>query len=126
MKTVDDYLASVTPEAREALQALRGIIRSVVPDAEEVISYGVPTFRHGGGLVAFGAAKRHCGFYVMSLAVMETHRSDLEGFETAKATVRFTPSQPLPEALVQKIVLARVAENEANARRKSRSSAEGT
>jgi uncharacterized protein YdhG (YjbR/CyaY superfamily) len=116
--SVEEYLASVPDDARMALESLRRTIRSVVPDAEEVISYGIPTFRQQGGLVAFGAAKGHCGFYVMSTAVMEAHRGEMEGFSTAKGTVRFTPDKPLPEALVKKLVLARIAENEAVAARK--------
>ncbi len=110
---VDEYLASVPASQRAALEKLRRAIRAAVPDATEVISYRVPTFRHHGGLVAFAAFKDHLSFFVMSPAVMDAHERDLKGYEAAGATIHFTPDAPLPAALVKKLVKARVAENEA-------------
>jgi uncharacterized protein YdhG (YjbR/CyaY superfamily) len=110
---VDAYLATLPADQRAALQKLRAQIRSVVPSAEEVISYRIPTFRHHGGLVAFHAASNHCSLHLMSPAVMEAHRNELRGFNTTKATIHFAPDRPIPAALVRKLVRARVAENEA-------------
>jgi uncharacterized protein YdhG (YjbR/CyaY superfamily) len=71
MKTVDDYLAAAPKDKRAALAKLRDAIKATVPTATEVISYGVPTFKHNGkGLVAYGAATAHCTFYLMSKGVM--------------------------------------------------------
>jgi uncharacterized protein YdhG (YjbR/CyaY superfamily) len=117
-KDVDDYLAAVPPDARAALEKLRETIRAAAPEAVQVISYGVPTFRHHGGLVAFAAFKDHCSFFVMSPAVMEAHRADLRGYDTAKGTVHFSADKPLPAALVRKLVKARIAENEARGKKK--------
>jgi uncharacterized protein YdhG (YjbR/CyaY superfamily) len=110
---VDNYLAKVSDEARAALETLRQIIRDAAPEATETISYGVPTFKHQGGLVGFGAGKSHCSLYVMSTSAMDTLGKDLKGFETSKGTVRFSPEKPLPAALVRKIVKTRIKENEA-------------
>jgi uncharacterized protein YdhG (YjbR/CyaY superfamily) len=68
----------------------------------------------GTPVVGYGASKSHCSLYVMSPAVMEAHREDLEGYETSKGTIRFPPDRPpLPAALVKKLVKARVRENDA-------------
>lgn len=115
--SVDDYLARLPADARSALQSLRRTIRSAAPGATEVISYRVPTFRLHGGLVAFAAFEDHLSLFVMSPAVMEAHRGDLEGYDTAKATVHFTSDAPLPSSLVKKLVRARIVENKARSKR---------
>lgn len=112
-KDIDEYLATVPAEARATLEKLRKTIRSAAPKATEGISYQVPTFKYLGPLVGFGAATKHCGFYVMSPAVMEAHKNELESYDTSKGTIRFPPDKPLPAALVRKLVKARIAENEA-------------
>lgn len=109
---VDAYLAGLPEDQRAALQQLRETIRGVAPDATEGLSYGVPAFKQRKMLVSFGAAKSHCAFYVQSPAVMDAHATDLEGYDTAKGTVRFAPDKPLPRALVEKLVRARMAEIE--------------
>ncbi len=110
---VDAYLAVLPPDQRAALEALRAFLKRLVPDAAEVISYGIPTLRHHGALVGFAAFKNHCSFFIMSTRVAEAFADDLKDFSTAKATVHFTPTEPLPEDLVSNIVHARMAENEA-------------
>jgi uncharacterized protein YdhG (YjbR/CyaY superfamily) len=116
-KDVDDFLARVPEDARAALEQLRTTIRSAAPEATEGIGYAIPTFYHQGPLVAFAASKNHCGFYVMSPAVMDAHKEELMPYDTAKATIRFSADKPLPAALVRKLVKARIAENEARARK---------
>jgi uncharacterized protein YdhG (YjbR/CyaY superfamily) len=117
--TVDDFLASQPDDVRAALEDLRRAIRAAVPEVTEAISYGVPSFRYRGrSLVSFGAAKDHCSFYVMSPAVMEAHRDELAPYDTAKGTVHFPANRPLPDALVEKLVRARIEENEAMAARR--------
>ena len=114
---VDAFLAALPLEMRAALENLRRAIRAAAPDAEESISYGVPAFKYRGRpLVSFGAAKSHCSFYVQSPAVMEAHRDELAAYDTSKGTVRFAPDAPLPDALVAKLVRARMAETDAAAK----------
>lgn len=115
-KGVDEYLAGVPDEARAALERLRATIRKAAPRATEGFSYGMPAFRlHGRPLVAYGAMKKHCSFFPMSSELIETHRTELEPFETSKGTIRFTPDHPLPAALVRKLVQARISQLEGQA-----------
>ena len=115
-KGVDEYLAGVPDEARAALEQLRATIRKTAPTATEGFSYGMPAFRlHGRSLVAYGAMKKHCSFFPMSAELIETHRKELEPYETSKGTIRFSPDSPLPTALVRKLVQARIAELEGRA-----------
>lgn len=106
-KTIDGYLATLSPENRQALERLRKIIRQAAPAAQECISYGIPAFRlQGKFLVGFGAAAKHCSFYPG--AVVATLGADLEGYDLSKGTIRFHPEKPLPSALVRKIVNTRI------------------
>ena len=111
--SIDEYLARLPDDQREALEALRQTIRKAAPRAEECISYQIPSFRLNGMLVGFGATAKHCAFYLMSGQTVAAHEADLAGYDTSKGTIRFTPDQPLPAALVRKLVKARVAENQA-------------
>ena len=113
---IDNVLAALPEDARTALEALRRTITAAAPEAVESISYGVPAFKYRGRpLVSFGAAKNHCSFYVQSPTVMEAHREELASFDTSKGTLRFTPGAPPPDALVTKLVRARMAETDATA-----------
>ncbi len=108
---IDEFLAALPDDQREALTDLRGLIRSQAPTATEAISYGVPAFKlNGRPLVSYGAGKGHCAFYVMSTGVIDAHRADLEAYELGKGSIRFQPEVPLPEALVRMLVDARIAE----------------
>jgi uncharacterized protein YdhG (YjbR/CyaY superfamily) len=120
--TIDEYLATLSDDKRAALEKLRRTIRSVVPDAEECISYRLPAFRRNGPLVAFGATDNHCAFYLMSSTTVEAHEEELAGYDTSKGTIRFQANRPLPAALVRKLVKARIAESDAakGARARSR------
>jgi len=112
LKTIDNYLAGVTPDQRAALQKLRETIHTVTPKAEECISYGIPAFRlNGRSLVFFGAWANHCSFYPGSSTTLKKFREDLKSFKITKGTIRFSPDNPLPLALVKKLVKARIAEN---------------
>jgi uncharacterized protein YdhG (YjbR/CyaY superfamily) len=110
-RTVDEYLAGLSDDKRAALQKLRKTIRAAAPKAEECISYQLPAFRLNGMLVAFGATGNHCAFYPLSASTVATHKDELKGFDTSKGTIRFQPDNPLPAALVRKLVKARIAEN---------------
>jgi uncharacterized protein YdhG (YjbR/CyaY superfamily) len=106
----DDYLAKLPDDFRTALQDLRETIASVVPDADEGLSYGLPAFRIGRPIVAYGATKKHCALYPLSPEVQASFDKELASFDQSKGTVRFQPDAPLPRTLVKKIVKARLAE----------------
>jgi uncharacterized protein YdhG (YjbR/CyaY superfamily) len=110
---VDRYLATVSEPTRTALENLRQIIRSEVPDAIEVISYGIPSFRYKGRmLVGYNATKDGCTFHLLSNTVLGAHAADVKAYKTGKGSIRFTADESLPKALVKKLVQARIAENE--------------
>lgn len=108
-KTHDDYLATLSPNKRAALEKLRSTIKAAVPGADECVSYGIPAFRLNGKLLVFyGAAKNHCAFYPGS--TLQSLQADLRNYDTSKGTIRFSPDKPLPAALIRKLVKLRIAE----------------
>jgi uncharacterized protein YdhG (YjbR/CyaY superfamily) len=123
-KTIDEYLASVNANHRDALQKIREAIHAVAPNAEECISYGIPAFRlNGRSLVFFGAWANHCALYPGSSATLKEFRNELRDFQTSKGTLRFSPDNPLPVALVKKLVKARVAQIDNDRTRSKRNTA---
>ena len=112
-KNVDEYLAAVPEPARTTLNTIRAVIRSAVPpESTEAITYGIPTFKYKGSLLAFAAFKNHCSLFPMSLAVIDTFKNELKPFLASKGTIRYPLDKPLPSALVKKLVKARIAEKD--------------
>jgi uncharacterized protein YdhG (YjbR/CyaY superfamily) len=108
-KTINDYLVGVSPDKRRALQKLGKDIQAAVPKAEACISYGIPGFRlNGKYLVGFGAAAKHCAFYLGS--TVQKYKTALKKYDTSKGTIRFQPDDPPSATLVRKLVKARIAE----------------
>src|SRR5438132_8365428 len=93
-QTIDEFLAPLSTDKRVALEKLRSTIKSVVPRAEECISYGVPGFRLDGKLlVSFGAGANHCAFYPGAYPI-EAHQQVLKAYSTSKGTIRFQADSP--------------------------------
>jgi uncharacterized protein YdhG (YjbR/CyaY superfamily) len=109
--SIDEYLEGVPEEQRAALERLRAAIRAAAPEATETISYQMPAFKDHGPLVSFAAFKNHLSFFVMSTAVLDANQDELGDYRTSKGTVQFQPGRPLPDALVKKLVKARIEEN---------------
>jgi uncharacterized protein YdhG (YjbR/CyaY superfamily) len=113
MSKIDDYLATVSGDKRTALDKLRKTIRSIVPRAEECISYGLPAFRLDGTVVAgFRATAKGCSYFPFSGSTLRTLARDLRGYDQTKSALHFRPEQPLPATLVRKLIKARIAEIE--------------
>lgn len=112
-KSIDEYIAAQAEDKRLALEHLRQLIRSIVPEAEEGISYQIPMFKYRGALVGFAAHTNHCSFTTANATTLEKFREELKGFQFSPSTVQFSPEKPLPDDLVRQIVLLRVKENEA-------------
>ena len=111
-KTMDEYLAQVPEPARSTLQHIRRSVHSAAPaEAIETISYGIPAFKYKGTLVWFAAFAKHCSFFPTA-AVIEDFKDDLKGYTLSKGTIQFPTDKPLPDALVRKMVKARVAQVE--------------
>jgi len=110
-ENIDDYLAALPDEQRSALQHLRELIASTVPEAEEGMSTKVPAFRYKGRyLVSFSATPNHLALLVMQGNAMKAFAAELAPYETGSRIIRFTPEQPLPDVLIEKIVRYRQAE----------------
>ena len=117
-KTMDEYIAQFPKNVRDVLEELRRVIRESAPDAEETISYGIPTFDlNGKHLVHFAAYKNHVGFYPTSSGII-VFKKELSPFNTSKGTVQFPLDKPIPFDLVKKIVKFRAKENESKKKRK--------
>ena len=111
LPTVDEYIASLPPDLQERASAMRGFIRSLVPEAGEKMAYGIPTYTLRGNLVHFGVYQSHVGFYPGSEAI-EHFKDDLGVYKTSKGTVQFPLEQPLPFDLIERIVRYRVAQSQ--------------
>lgn len=109
--TVDEYLDGAPEPQRSTLRALRAMLSSMLPDAEEGMSYGVPAFRlRGKAIAGYAYAKGHCSYFPHSGAVIERVEPELlEGYDWAKGTLRFPVDQPPSEALVRRLVEIRQA-----------------
>jgi uncharacterized protein YdhG (YjbR/CyaY superfamily) len=116
---MDEYIAGFPPDVQEILEEVRATIRDAAPDAEETISYQIPTFRLEGNLVHFAAFKKHIGFYPAPSGIDE-FKDDLSGFKGGKGSVQFPLDKPMPLDLIRRIVEFRVKENLARAEARGR------
>lgn len=108
---IDDYLARLEPTSRAALQKLRATIRSLLPEAEECLSYSIPAFRLGDRVVGgFKATKKGCSYFPFSGRTLESLADDLAGYERTKGSLHFDPAKGLPKTLVRKLLRTRIAE----------------
>jgi len=109
-RTVSEYLSRAPEPARSTLKKVRTVIQSVVPrDAEEVISYGIPAFKHKQVIVWYAAFSGHCSLFPTA-KVIEKFKAELGAYTISKGTIRFPVYKPLPAILVKKLVKARLAE----------------
>jgi uncharacterized protein YdhG (YjbR/CyaY superfamily) len=118
---VDEYLRGVDEPKRRTLQALRRTILEIVPDADEVISYGVPAFRVSDNTVAgFAAFKDHLSYLPFSGSVLGPLTDELKGYTMTKSSLHFPADRPLSKSVVRKLIAVRLRElPEARRARKS-------
>ena len=108
---IDAYLDVLEEPKRSTLARLRKTIMAIVPEAEECISYGMPAFRLRGKIVAgFAAFKNHLSYLPHSGSVIPQLGEELEGYTSTKGSLHFPVDQPLPQALVRKLLAVRMAE----------------
>ena len=119
-KNIDEYIAGFPNDVQEILEKIRMTIRKAAPDAEETISYQMPTFTlKGNYLVYFAAFKKHIGFYPAPIGNAE-FKEELSVYEAGKGTAKFPLDKPIPFGLISKIVKFRVKENLARAAAKGK------
>lgn len=116
---MDEYIARFPRDVQVKLEKLREVIREAAPDAQEKISYQMPTFALEGNLVHFAAYQRHIGFYPTSSGINE-FKQELSAYKGGKGSVQFPLDQPIPYALVRKIVIFRVGENREKAEKRGK------
>ncbi len=108
--SIDEYILQFPIEIQEILETLRKVIKKSAPDAEEKISYKMPTFALHGNLVHFAAYKNHIGFYPGSSGI-DAFKHKLSEYKSSKGAVQFPLDKPLPYELISEIVKFRIAEN---------------
>jgi uncharacterized protein YdhG (YjbR/CyaY superfamily) len=118
-QTIDQYIAGFPADVQQILQQIRQTIREAAPDAQEAISYQMPTFKLYGNLVHFAAYKKHIGFYPTPSGI-EAFKDELAPYASSKGAVQFPLDQPMPNDLIRRIVTFRVAENLVRAEAKRR------
>lgn len=118
IKDVDTYIAAFPAETQSLLLQLRSTIRTAAPEADEVISYGMPGYKWNGMLVYFAGYKNHIGFYPGAFGIAAFTKY-LKAYKLSKGTVQFPLDKSLPTSLIKKIVKFRLAENSMKAKRKA-------
>lgn len=114
---VDSYLATLPEPQADALRRVRDIASRVAPRAEQKMSYGMPALYVGRRLlVSYAGWKRHCSLYPLTDSFLETHAEALAAYDQTKGSVHFTPEHPLPDALLEELVRARLDDLEAGRR----------
>lgn len=113
--SIDEYIATFPPDIQKILEKIRAIVKAAAPEAQEKISYQMPTFFLNGNLVHFAAFKNHIGFYPTPSGI-EKFKKELAGYQGAKGSVQFPLDEPIPYALINEIVKFRVEENSQAAR----------
>ena|ERR1700742_2745467 len=116
-----NFLAKQQPQFRTCLIELHKLIKSIVPGAEETLSYQVHCFKHIYMLVGIGANKKYCSLYTMSSKLVKQIKDELAGCKISGTTLHFNPDEPLPTEIITRIVLARMEENELLAAKRKKS-----
>ena len=109
-ENVNEYIAAFEPHIQERLQQMRQAIKKAAPAAEELISYRMPAYKYHGVLVYFAGYKNHTGFYATPTG-HAAFKELLAVYKEGKGSVQFPHNQPLPLALISRIVKFRVKEN---------------
>ena len=110
-KTIDEYIESFPADVQKILQKIRTTIHKEAPEAEEAISYQIPTFKLNGNLIHFAAFKSHIGIYPAPSGI-DAFEEELSLYKAGKGSLRFSLDEPIPYDLVKKIVAFRVKENQ--------------
>jgi uncharacterized protein YdhG (YjbR/CyaY superfamily) len=119
--TVDEYIAAFPAEIRRILRRIRATVRKAAPGAQERISYGMPSFTQGRTLMYYAAFTNHIGLYPPVKGDAKL-RTEIARYANEKGNLKFPLDEPIPYALIGRIVKARVKENRAtaDARKKKR------
>ncbi len=101
-QNIDEYIAAQNEKIQPRLREVRAVLRNALPDAEERISWSMPTYWKGRNIIHFAASKKHLGLYPGDEAVA-AFAGELAGYDTSKGTVRLPYDAPLPAGLIERI-----------------------
>jgi uncharacterized protein YdhG (YjbR/CyaY superfamily) len=118
--SIDEYIASFPKETQKILKEIRATIKAAAPQAEEKISYQMPTFFLNGNLIHFAAFKNHIGLYPTPSGT-EAFKEEIAKYKAAKGSIQLPIDEPMPLKLISRIVKFRVAENLQKAKVKGKS-----
>ena len=110
VNTIDEYIAAFPKDVQEVLEQVRASIQNAAPDAEEAISYAIPTFKLNGNLVHFAAFKNHIGFYPTPIGI-EEFMQELSAYKQGKGSVQFPLNKPMPLDLITRMVKFNIERN---------------
>src|SRR5580700_8669792 len=117
MSVIDDYLKKIEPSNRKALERIRVLAREVVPSAEEVISYGMPTLKYKGEpFLGFDAHKNHIGIYPFSGHIIEALKDELREYKSTKGAIQVSFDNPISKTTLRKVINARLKAIRADAK----------
>ncbi len=109
--SVDEYIASQPERVQDILEGVRSAIRHALPEAEEVISYKIPTYKlHGRAVLYFAGWKQHYSLYPVGETLVAAFRDELAAYKINKGTIRFPLSQRVPVKLIERIAKFRAKE----------------
>ena len=120
-KDIDEYIGMFPLDIQHILEQIRVTIKKVVPEAEETISYGIPTFNlNGTYLIYFAAYKKHIGFYPVPAELEQVDKGFASYKTSGKGTIQFPLNKPMPIDLITKLVKFKLKENHENMEKKKR------
>lgn len=101
---IDGYIKAFPAATQEKLEEIRAIYRHELPDAEEVISYGVPAYRYQNKtLVFFAGWKNHISTYPVPAGDAAFQKA-IEPYRKGRGTLQYSLDKPLPKELIQSLV----------------------
>ena len=109
---VDRYLASLPEDRRAPLERIRSIVKELVPQATERVSYGIPLFRLKRDFIGYAAMKNHYSLFIMHTAYDEQLKEELSKYEVSGTTIHFTDKKPITRELLEKIISIKLAETD--------------
>jgi len=119
MTVIDDYLKNTDPSKRKELERIRMLAKKIVPDAEEAISYGMPTLKHQGKpFLGFDAHKNHIGIYPYSGQVIESLKDKLHEYDFSSGAIRIPFDKPIHESILKQVINCRLEQIKTSIKKK--------
>lgn len=107
INSIDEYINMFPENVKKILYELRRIIKDIIPNCTETISYQMPTFKLKQNLVHFAAYEKHIGFYPTPI-VIDEFKDELVGYKTSKGAIQFPIDKPIPFDLIKRMIEFRI------------------